>query len=281
MGPAPGDWRVMADISYWFNRLVPKDKGTGQIAEGLAYGPDPRHRVDLYAPDRSASDAPLPVMMFFYGGGWQAGQRADYAFAARAFAARGFLVAVPDYRLVPAGAVFPTFVEDCALATAFVARHATRYGGRNDRVSLVGNSAGAYNAVMLGLAPHFLVEAGFEGRLCAVAGISGPYDFYPFDVMESRTAFGHVSDVDSTQPVRLVRPGAPPMLLTTGLKDRTVYPRNTDALAEALRATGNVVETRYYRRLGHLLPIAAVAQPLRWLAPVVRHVSDFIVRQCG
>ena len=57
-----------------FDALVPKDRGGIRVATNVAYGPDPRQRLDVYAP-RLASPRPRPVIVFFYGGSWNSGTR--------------------------------------------------------------------------------------------------------------------------------------------------------------------------------------------------------------
>ena len=74
---------------------------------GAAYGPLPRNKLDVWVP-ANAPAGPLPVIVFFYGGGWVSGDRGDYGFAGRAFAAQGFVTIVADYRLVPE-VRFPAF----------------------------------------------------------------------------------------------------------------------------------------------------------------------------
>ena len=101
---------------------------------------------------RAAAAKSRPVILFFYGGSWNSGRRQGYAFAARALAARGFVVIVPDYRLVP-DAVYPDFLRDCAAAVRWARRNAGAHGGDGERIVLVGHSAGAYNAAMLALDP--------------------------------------------------------------------------------------------------------------------------------
>ena len=68
--------------------------------------------VRLYRP-KSAPTEDSPAIMFFHGGGWVKGTRQGYAFAGRAFASKGFVTVVPDYRKVP-DVRFPAFVEDGA-----------------------------------------------------------------------------------------------------------------------------------------------------------------------
>ena len=138
-----------------FAALTPKDAARRPV-RGVAYGPDARQQLDVYAPP--SPQGPAPVVVFFYGGGWNSGSRSDYGWAAQALASRGFLVIVPDYRLVPA-VVYPGFVEDCALAVRWAQDHAGRYGGDADRLLLAGHSAGAYMALMLALDDDFLRRA--------------------------------------------------------------------------------------------------------------------------
>ena len=54
---------------------------------GASFGGDPRLKLDVWAPNRRSS-APLPVVVFFYGGGWVSGERGEYGFVGRAFAFR-------------------------------------------------------------------------------------------------------------------------------------------------------------------------------------------------
>ena len=60
-----------------FSLLVPKDAGVANVQSAVAYGPDPRHRLDLYTPE---GQGPFPVLLFVYGGSWDSGHRQDYGF---------------------------------------------------------------------------------------------------------------------------------------------------------------------------------------------------------
>ncbi len=257
-----------------FDRFVPKDGASRQIAADLAYGPDPRHRLDLYAP-RNAGAAPLPLLVFAYGGGWNSGTRSDYHFAGRALAALGFLCAVADYRVHPQ-VHFPDFVDDLGRAASFVAAEAGRYGGDPERVVLAGHSSGAYNAVMLGLDPARFSAPDLVGRVEAVVGLAGPYDFYPFDVKESIEAFARAPDPERTQPVNLVTSAAPPMALLHGVRDTLVGDYHTVRLAQKLRVAGVPVLERHYPSLRHAELVLGLARPLRSVWPVWRDVADYL-----
>jgi acetyl esterase/lipase len=258
------------------NFLSPKEAASHRLARGLPYGPDRRQVLDIYAPRGAAG--PWPVIYFVYGGAWNLGNRSYYEFAGRALAAAGFVVVVIDYRLVPQ-VEYPAFLEDCAAGFAWTAAHIAAHGGDPNRIALMGHSAGAYNAIMLILTARFLHRDGLIGRVFAFAGLSGPYDFYPFDVPASIRAFGAVADPKSTQPVNLVRPGLPPMFLATGDADTLVYPRNTVALAARLRETGNSVVETHYPGIGHPGTLLALGALGRRRAPVLADVVAFLKSQ--
>jgi hypothetical protein len=127
-----------------FNAVMPKDGGVRVAARDIPYGADHRQQLDVYVPSGPTA-GPRPIIVFFYGGSWNSGVKNGYGFVGRALAARGFVVAIPDYRLVPQ-VRFPAFLEDGAAAVRWMRGHAAQYGGDPDRVVLAGHSAGAYNA---------------------------------------------------------------------------------------------------------------------------------------
>lgn len=254
-----------------FNALMPKDRGSARVATDVAYGDRERLKLDVYAP-RAASAGPRPVIVFFYGGSWNSGRRRGYGFAARALAAQGFVVVVPDYRLVPEAA-YPDFLEDCAAAVRWARRNSGAHGGDGERIVLVGHSAGAYNAAMLALDPSLLDADRKAVR--GFAGLAGPYDFLPLDDASTIAAFGAWPRAAETQPISHAAPGAPPILLVHGEGDTRVKPRNSRKLAGLLRAAGSQVRLKVYPDLGHVGVLTALAKPFRRRAPVLADVAQF------
>jgi acetyl esterase/lipase len=250
-----------------------------RVAEGERFGPDPRQRLDVWAPAAAkGKGAALPIVLFFYGGGWNAGSRGDFGFAGAAYAGQGFIAIVPDYRLVPQ-VRFPDFVEDGALAVKWARDNAARFGGDPRRITLAGHSAGAYNAAMLALDTRFLKAAGVDpGIVRAAALLSGPYDFYPFTESRGRAAFGEFSNPLETQPVRFVRADAPPLFLAHGSNDRVVLPRNSRNLAERLKQAGAPATLRIYPGVAHVDMVAALSAPFRGRLPVLEESAAFLER---
>ena len=161
--------------------------------------------------------------MFFYGGSWKLGRKEEVSFVASAFAQRGYVVVVPDYRLVP-DVTYPAFVHDTAKSVAWTYRNIASYGGNPNRLFVSGHSAGTYNAMMVSLAPEFLDKEGLSPSILkGVIGISGPYDFLPFGYVTLHRAFDSAApDLDATQPIYHVADAreTPPVLLLAGKAGR-------------------------------------------------------------
>ena len=256
------------------NATVPSHGTT--VTRDVAYAEGPRRRLDIYRPPGGGK---LPMIVFLYGGSWRTGSKETYRFVALPLAARGAVVVVPDYRLYPEVA-FPAFLDDNARAVAWAAAHAAELGADPGRVFLVGHSAGAYNAAMLGLDPRLLAAAGYDRRrLAGVVGLAGPYDFLPITGEDIKPVFATVGDGPLSQPVNYVDGRNPPMLLLAGDADTTVNPRNTLALAEKVRAAGGSVEARLLPGIGHIGIVTAFAPLFRGRAPVLDEVWAFIARQ--
>jgi acetyl esterase/lipase len=255
-----------------FNAVLPKDGASKLVARDLAFAGGERGKLDLYAPKGASAGAKLPVIVFFYGGSWSSGEKEGYGFVGRALAAQGFVVAIPDYRLVPQ-VRFPGFVEDGAAAVKWVRANAARFGGDPDRLVLAGHSAGAYNAAMLALDPQWL--GADRAAVKGFAGLAGPYDFLPLDDPSTIAAFGQAPDPRATQPISFAGAGDPPALLLVAADDRLVFPRNSIGLAARLRASGVPAEVKTYPGLGHIGILTAIARPLRGKAPVLRDLGAF------
>jgi acetyl esterase/lipase len=223
----------------------------------------------------------LPVIVFFYGGGWVSGDRGDYGFAGRAFAAQGFVTIVADYRLVPE-VRFPAFLQDGALAVKWARDNAARYGGDPKRISLSGHSAGAYQAAMLALDPRYLRDVGLDPRIVrAAALLAAPTDFYPFTEIRGRDALGAWPRPLETQPINFARADAPPLLLMHGTADTVVRPYNSERLAAKLKALGAPVELRLYPGKSHTDLIKSLSPTFRGSTPALADSVAFLQANSG
>jgi acetyl esterase/lipase len=225
----------------------------------IAYGSDPRQKLDLYRPDRPRVDG--KTVIFFYGGAWETGSKGDYLFVAQALAAGGYSVVIADYRLYPA-VRFPAFVEDGARAVRWTA---DRVG--SDKIFVMGHSAGAHIALLLAANTSYLDKAGVDRlKLGGAIGLAGPYDFRPLKSARLIEIFGGANNPD-IEAITFAKAPLPPALLIHGTADTTVYPRNSTNLAAAWRTARAPVDLKLYPDVGHVDVVAAFSGLLSGRAP--------------
>ena len=254
---------------------VSGDGNTRLAVRGAAYGPLARNKLDVWVP-ADAPAGPLPVIVFFYGGGWVSGDRGDYGFAGRAFAARGFVTIVADYRLVPE-VRFPSFLQDGALAVKWARDNVARYGGDPKRISLAGHSAGAYQAAMLSLDRQYLAAAGVDPAIIrAAALLATPTDFYPWTETRGRDALGAWPNPRETQPITFARQDAPPMLLMHGTADTIVRPYNSERMSAKLKALGAPVALHLYPGKSHTDLVKSLSPTFRGSTPALADSVAFL-----
>ena len=255
---------LIANAASWTGRY---DRSTD-----LAYGPESRQQLDVYAP-KDAQDR--PVVVFFYGGSWTAGSRGLYRFVGAALAERGMVTVVPDYRLYPQ-VKFPSFLDDGALAVAWVQKHAQEFGGDPHRIVLMGHSAGGHEAAFLAYDSRLLQKAGAHPEwIVGLVGLSGPYALEP-NSQVLNTIFASPYTEAEWQPVRFVTPQAPPTLLVHGTADDVVSIKHAEKLRDALQANHVRVESQFYPGKGHADTVAGMSVPARSRTPVLDQSVSFI-----
>jgi acetyl esterase/lipase len=243
------------------------------VVRDLAYGADPRQKLDLYVPD--GGPAKMPVILFFYGGSWQSGSKDMYLALGQAFASRQIIVAIADYRLYPQ-IRYPAFLGDSADAFVYVRDHVADHGGDPGRLFLAGHSAGAYNAVMLAADERYLQKAGANiGQVCGVIGIAGPYNFLPLTDGHLIGMFGGANRSE-TQPITYIDGKRPPMLLAAGADDTTVSPRNSSDLAGKLETFGSPVQLLRYPGVGHVGIVLSLAPGFRGRTSLRDDIAHFV-----
>lgn len=253
------------------NLTVPR--GGYTLKRDIAYGTLPRQKLDIYTP--AQPDASGAVVVFFYGGSWQSGDKSIYRFVGQALSARGYTVVVPDYRLYP-DVHYPTFLQDSAQAVAWVHAHIGEYGANPANIFLAGHSAGAYNAVMLTLNGSYLKAAGYDAaKLKGAIGLAGPYDFLPFTDPKIIEIFSTAPDSD-TQPITYAGPHKAPILLLQGDADDEVGLKNSTNLAAKLKASHSPVELNVYPGVGHYGIILSLSGLFRSKAPALDEMDGFI-----
>lgn len=251
---------------------LPAHFGKFERRADIAYGELPRQSLDVYVPD-GAHDK--PIIVFWYGGGWEDGERSNYRFVGAALAESGYVAVLPDYRLYPE-VRFPAFVDDAAAALAWVSAHAHDIGGDPRRIYVAGHSAGAHQAAMLAYDPSRIARAGLApDTIHGFIGLSGPYALNPDDATLNEI-FAAPYTLADWQPVQLAKAGAPPALLIHGESDETVDIGHARRMAEKLESLGVPVTLRTYAQRGHRDTVAAFAKAAPNRLPVMSEIRAFI-----
>jgi triacylglycerol lipase len=252
-----------------------------QVTRDCAYGPDVRHRLDVFAPpDKGATKR--PVLIFVHGGGFVSGDKSRpdtpyYDNIGQWAVAHGFIGVTMTYRLAPQHP-WPAGAEDVGFAVEWVARNIAGHGGDPTDIFLMGQSAGAVHVA------NYLTDARFHrsaGR--ALAGallISGVYDLTIADRNQFQKAYYGPDDSKWGQFSSL--PGLVttdlPLLVTVSELDPDDFQRQAAAFV-----AGRMAHKREYPRLlylqghNHLSSVLQIGTDADSLGPEIesfmRHVT--------
>lgn len=112
-------------------------------------GPTGKVAVRIVKPE--GAKGPLPVIMYYHGGGWVMGDRNTHDHLIRELsAASGAAVVFVDYDRAPE-AVYPAQNEQGYAALQYVAKNGAQYGLDGSRIAVAGDSAGGNMAAAITL----------------------------------------------------------------------------------------------------------------------------------
>lgn len=195
----------MARVPVWVWRLFMHAISKGELRQlnaepitGVRYWHDidfvgdhvHSHRLDVMAPAGNsgvAAHKPLPVYVYFHGGGWTSGDKAALTKYCAGQAAGGVVVVNVNYRMAPhfhLGHV----LEDANAALGWVAVHIGEFSGDSRRIVLGGDSAGGQISALMAaatirpeLARHYALEPALhEGQLRGLVQHCSIVDFSVF-----------------------------------------------------------------------------------------------------
>jgi triacylglycerol lipase len=251
-----------------------------EITRDIAYGPDERHRLDLFA---RAGTAGAPVLVFVHGGGFVMGDKhADGSpfysnigdFAAR----QGWVGVTITYRLAPAHR-FPAGAEDLATLVAWLRENVARYGGDPARIVLSGQSAGAAHVASYVAHKRFHVAEG--GGIAGAVMMSGiydtlnttPNDFHRAYYGEERAMWGPAS-----MEAGLIDSTIEQLFTVSEFDPRDFQEAATRLAGEWGAAKGRFPRLHYLSGHNHLSPASSFGSPE---TEVEELVTEFVNRVTG
>ncbi len=223
-----------------------------EFTKDIVYGHAGEQDLKLNLATPKGLTHPAPAVVWIHGGAWRGGKREDFDGVIRQSAEHGYVSVSISYRLVPKH-LFPAQIEDCKCAVRWLRENAKRLNVDPDRIGVVGASAGAHLAMLLGAMDS---GDGLEGqggsanqssRVQAVVSFCGPTNLqsdFP-DASKNLVAdfvggpAKEKADVaKAASPISYVNKDDPPMLLIQGTKDPLVPHDQAVQMVEALTAAG-------------------------------------------
>jgi triacylglycerol lipase len=249
--------------------------------EDIAYGPDPRHRLDLYR-QQNLKDA--PVFVFVHGGGFVMGDKRNpppspFYRNVGDFAARhGWIGVVPTYPLAP-DHPWPAGVEAVRGVIEWIRANVAEFGGDPGKIVLSGQSAGAVHAAdyVAHSRFHAAPGAGLRGALL-MSGIfdttiarpgEGPHPYYG----SNRATFTEANCLPGLLSTEV------PLCFTVSEFDAAMFQDEAARVVGAWGlAKGAYPEMHYLVGHNHLTPSQSLGSPVK---DVEERVADFVRRVTG
>lgn len=246
---------LVPEHTQYFTRWEKDSEYVRQTLPGrldLAYGPDPRQRVDLF-PARGSDR----LLVFIHGGYWRSLDKRMFAWLAPAWVAEGVSVALVNYRLCPAVRI-ADIVDDAVASLNWIAVNAPVHGTGAGRMVIAGHSAGGHLVGALFAA----ARARFTFDVSRVAGgvpISGVFDFSPLPHFSGNAdlrldaASARAIDLHDKRPVL-----AAPLVVAVGGNESGEFIRQSRLIAE--RWAPQVRALQVIAGLHHFSVIEALAE---------------------
>lgn len=198
--------------------------------------------------------SPKPAIVFFFGGGWNAGSPEQFEKQARHFASRGMIAITADYRVKSRhGVQVIECVEDAKAAIAWVRENANRLGIDPDKIASSGGSAGGHLAATTGTIsgigsderPNAMI---LFNPACTLAPTA---DWQPPRAMAELRLERLGVEPEAISPTHHIGPHTPPTLILHGKKDTTVPYASVVAFESAMKTAERPCKLIGYEGAGH------------------------------
>ena len=241
--------RILAQQYTPIDRSIPAGVVVKRDINYVSY--QDRHLLlDVYQPEKSGLEK-LPTILVIRGGGWASGDKEGFGPIAAALALRGFATVCIEYRASDE-AIFPAAVLDTKSAVKWIKMNADKYNFDASAIGVIGGSAGAHLAALLGTSISISLlnpsEDTNDFTVQAVVGLATPMNFEI--ATENRVIIKWMGKPyatneslwQSASPITYIDKNSPPMLLMHGTSDDTVPIEQSLLAAEKLGKAGVYTE---------------------------------------
>lgn len=166
--------------AHYIALLKQQPRDAFSIDMDIPFGPHERHKLDVHVP-KAKPAAKMPVVMFFFGGGFVQGHKNQhgewiYGNVADFFARNGMIGINANYRLAP-DTQWPGGAQDVGAAVAWARQNVANYGGDPEQIFIAGHSSGATHVATYALRPELHANDG--SGIAGVIILSGGFYLTP------------------------------------------------------------------------------------------------------
>ncbi|MGJ8762335.1 MAG: sialate O-acetylesterase [Polaribacter sp.] len=208
--------------------------------------------LHIFNPDGHQVTDQVPVIVFFFGGGWTSGTPKQFYEQSRFFAQKGILAISAEYRIKNKHGTTPfDAVSDAKSAIRWVRIHAKELGINPNKIVAAGGSAGGHVAACTG------VIEGYEEENEDLSFSSKPNLMILYNPVLDTTEKGYgmekVGEERKTDisPNHHVKKGIVPTLVFHGKADKTVPFENAERFNVLMNEAGNVCQLESYEGKDH------------------------------
>jgi len=222
----------------------------------LAYGPDARHRIDLF-PAANARG----TLFFIHGGYWRSLDKSVFSWLAASWVAAGVSVAIPNYRFAPHVGI-EDIVDDAIAACNWLFLNGVKHAIATERVVLAGHSAGGHLTAALFATPWSRLQ--FDpARIVGGVPFSGIFDFAPLlqhsynaDLRLDAACAARLSLLDKKPTL------AAPLVVAAGAAESSEFRRQSGSLVDAWQPQARLMLLPGLNHFGIVDAFAERGQPL-------------------
>jgi len=208
-------------------------------------------RLFFYYPDENVSDKPYPVIVFFFGGGWNRGNITQFEPHAKHFASKGMVAILADYRVRERHGTTPfDAVSDAKSVFRYLRQNAELLGIDPNRIAGSGGSAGGHIAAAAAMVPGLddpKDDLSVSPRPDALVLFNPVFDNgpegYGFERIGDR--FSEISLIHN------ITPGNPPTIVLLGTNDHLIPVATAEKFVHLMKEAGNNCELFLYENQGH------------------------------
>ena len=207
--------------------------------------------LEVYYPEEIQVSKNYPAMIFFFGGGWVGGEKAQFLNHAIYFSQRGIVCFLVDYRTKNGNNTSPyESAKDAKSAIRFIRKNAANFQIDPNKIIASGGSAGGHLA-----ADTALIE-GYNEDSDDLSVSPEPNALVLFNPVIDNSPGGYgyerIGDAyKSFSPLHNIKAGAPPTLILLETNDVLIMVVTAEYYQRAMEKVGSRCELRLYEGAEH------------------------------